>query len=167
MTRCYVRATRAMRPSRRRRMSVVLTVCALFVSATGAHTAHAQTSTEPSFKIVVNATNPVSSLSREELSRLFLKKVTSWKDSKPVTLVDQRASNPVRESFTRDVHGRQVASVTSYWQQMIFAGRAIPPVEKSSDLDVATFVASNPAAIGYVSANADLPPGVKAIAISK
>ena len=151
----------------RRRMPVMLALCAFVINALGAHTAHAQTSAEPSFKIVVNAANPVSSLSREELSRLFLKKVTSWKDAKPVALVDQRASNPVRESFTRDVHGRQVASVTSYWQQMIFAGRAIPPVEKASDGDVAAYVASNPAAIGYVSATADLPPGVKTIAISR
>ena len=142
-------------------------LCALLSSVLGAHRLHAQAAAEPSFKIVVNAANPVSTLSREELSRLFLKKVTSWKDAKPVALVDQRPNTPVRESFTRDIHGRQVASVTSYWQQMIFAGRAIPPVEKASDGDVATFVASNPAAIGYVSANADLPPGVKAIAISK
>jgi ABC-type phosphate transport system substrate-binding protein len=153
----------------RRRIPLMLALCALLINALGAQTAQAQTQTsaEPSFKIVVNAANPVSSLSREELSRLFLKKVTSWRDAKPVALVDQRASNPVRESFTRDVHGRQVASVTSYWQQMIFAGRAIPPVEKASDGDVAAYVASNAAAIGYVSATADLPPGVKTIAISR
>jgi ABC-type phosphate transport system substrate-binding protein len=166
MTRCFIRAIRAVLPSRRT-MSTVPALWALCVSALSAHAAHAQASTEPSFKIVVNAANPVSSLSREELSRLFLKKVTSWRDSKPVALVDQRVNNPVRESFTRDVHGRQVGSVTSFWLQMIFAGRAIPPVEKASDVDVAAFVAANPAAIGYVSANADLPSGVKAIAISR
>jgi ABC-type phosphate transport system substrate-binding protein len=139
----------------------------LVVSAIGSGSAYAQAPADDSYKVVVNATNPVSTLSRNELSRIFLKKVTSWRDSKPVALVDQRASSSVRESFTKDVHGRQVASVTSYWQQMIFAGRAIPPVEKASDLDVAAFVAANPAAIGYVSASAELPPGVKAIAVSK
>src|ERR1700704_4562427 len=99
MTRC-IRALRATLLSR-------LALLALFVSALAAPAAHAQAPADDSYKIVVNAANPVSTLSRNELSRLFLKKVTSWKDSKPVALVDQRASNPVRESFTKDVHGRQ------------------------------------------------------------
>ena len=157
------RCIRALRRTLLSRFALAL----LIASAIGTASANAQAPADDSYKVVVNAANPVSSLSRNELSRLFLKKVTSWKDSKPVALVDQRTSSSVRESFTKDVHGRQVSSVTSYWQQMIFAGRAIPPVEKASDLDVATFVAANPSAIGYVSASAELPPGVKAITVLK
>lgn len=119
------------------------------------------------YKLVVNAANPVSALTRDEVSRLFLKKTTTWRDAKPVLIVDQRPTTAVRAVFTREVHGRQVASVTSYWQQMIFAGRAVPPIEKATDADVVAYVQSNPSAIGYVSASADLPDGVKMVAVTK
>ena len=143
------------------------TLVALAMTAIASQAAVGQSTDAPSYKIVVNATNPVSALSREEASRLFLKKVTMWKNAKPVLIVDQRASSPVRETFTREIHGRQVSSVTSYWQQMIFSGRAVPPAEKSTDAEVAAFIAANPSAIGYVAAGADLPSGVKVVALTK
>lgn len=127
----------------------------------------AQNATSPTYKLIVNASNPVSSLSREEASRLFLKKVTMWKNAKPVVIVDQKTSSAVRETFTKEIHGRQVSSVTSYWQQMIFSGRAVPPAEKSSDADVATYVAANETAIGYVTSEADLPAGVKVVVVTR
>ena len=152
-------------PSFRLRRVTALT--ALVISALASEAARAQGGDGGAYKLVVNAANPVSSLTREEASRLFLKKVTMWKNAKPVLIVDQRPSSPVRETFTKEIHGRQVSSVTSYWQQMIFSGRAVPPAEKGSDAEVAAFIASNPAAIGYVAAGADLPAGVKVIALTK
>lgn len=119
-----------------------------------------------SYKVIVNRANPVSSLSREELSRLFLKKVTTWSDAKPVAVVEQKPTAQVREEFTKTVHGRQLGYITSYWQQMIFSGRATPPPEKSSDAEVSAFVAGNPSAIGYVEAGTPLPAGVKVLNVS-
>ena len=144
-----------------------VSLAALALLPVGLRGAHAQSAAGPSYKVIVNASNPVSSLSREEASRLFLKKVTMWKNAKPVLIVDQKSSSAVRETFTKDVHGRQVSSVTSYWQQMIFSGRAVPPAEKSSDADVAAYVAANETAIGYVAVEAGLPAGVKVVVVTK
>ena len=144
-----------------------VSLAALFFVLVALNGVHAQSASSPSYKLIVNASNPVSSLSREEASRLFLKKITMWKNAKPVLIVDQKTSSSVRETFTKDVHGRQVSSVTSYWQQMIFSGRAVPPAEKSSDADVAAYVAANETAIGYVAAEADLPAGVKVVAVTR
>ncbi len=44
----------------------------------------------PSFLVVVNEANPISSLSQEELSDLFLKKSSRWGDGSLVVPVDQR-----------------------------------------------------------------------------
>ena len=119
------------------------------------------------FRVVVNAANPVSSISRDELSRLFLKKVTTWSSGRPVMLVDQTEASPVRREFTKTVHRKEVSSVKSYWQTMIFAGRAIPPSEKPSDAEVIAFVGSNPNAIGYVSADAPIGSGLRVVAIDR
>ena len=119
------------------------------------------------YRVVVNAANPVTRLSRDEVSRLFLKKVTSWQNGRAVQIVDQQEESEVRKQFTREIHGRQVTSVKSYWQQMIFSGRDVPPPEKASDAEVLAFVAANPNAIGYVSAAAPSAPSVKAIEVAQ
>lgn len=125
---------------------------------------HAQ---EARFRVVVNAANPVSTISRDELSRLFLKKVTTWSSGRPVQLVDQAEASPVRREFTKAVHRKEISSVKGYWQTMIFAGRAIPPSEKQSDADVIAFVAANPNAIGYVSAGAPIETGIHVVTIER
>jgi len=85
-----------------------------------------------------------------------------WDDGAAVTAVDQTDKAAVRESFTTAIHGKPVAAIKSYWQQQIFSGRDVPPVEKSSDAEVIAFVHNNRDAVGYVSADTPVS-GVKVI----
>ena len=111
---------------------------------------------EASYRVVVNSENPISSLSRDQASKLFLKKVRTWEHGVTVLPVDLVGSSPVREEFTREIHGKSVSAVKNYWQQQIFSGRNTPPPEKTSDGDVISYVKSSPGAIGYVSGKADV-----------
>jgi ABC-type phosphate transport system substrate-binding protein len=117
------------------------------------------------FKVVVNAGNPVSSLSREQVSRLFLKKAVTWDNGQPAVPVDLPEASTTREAFSKEVHGRAVRSVKSYWLNQVFTGRLVPPSELPSDQEVLAFVKANPGAIGYVSADAPVR-GVKVIEVS-
>lgn len=117
-------------------------------------------------RIVVNAANPETSISHDEVARLFLKKVTTWKSGKPVAPVDQSEASAVRAVFCRQLLGKDIAAVKAYWQQAIFTGRGSPPPQKATDDEVLAFVAANPNAVGYVSAGATLPAGVKAVTIA-
>ena len=114
-------------------------------------------------RIIVHAGNPVSSVAREELSRIFLKKVAAWKNGDPVIPVDQVEATHVRKLFSELLLRRDVRSVKGYWQQAIFTGKSFPPLEKANDAEVAAFVAANANAIGYVSAQAVLPRTVKVV----
>jgi ABC-type phosphate transport system substrate-binding protein len=116
------------------------------------------------YKVIVNNANGSSSVAKKELSQLFMKKTPKWSDGTPVVAVDQTEKSSVREKFTQEVHGKSVAAVKSYWQQQIFSGREVPPVEKSSDAQVVAFVKQNAGAVGYVSESADTA-GVKVIAV--
>lgn len=131
---------------------------------TGASRLDAQQSAM-AFVVVVHESNPISEVTREELSRMFLKKITVWRTKKPVLPVDMKENTKTREVFTRAVHRREVTSVASYWQQQIFAGRAVPPSQRATDADVLSFVAGNADAIGYVSPGAQMTPGVKVITV--
>lgn len=118
----------------------------------------------PSFQVIVNAANPVSVMTKAQISNLFLKKTTTWENGRKVLPVDQADSASVRKSFSNLVHGRNAQVVLSYWQQQIFSGRGVPPVEKSSDHEVLAYVQQNADAVGYVTAGT---PGIEEVKVIK
>ena len=136
----------------------ILVVLALLVSSVGARA-------QRGYSLVANGQNPTGSLSRGQVSDLFLKRSTRWPDGSAALPVDQLATSEVRQRFSQDVHRRKTSAVKSYWQRQIFSGRGTPPTELSSDGEVLDFVRSNRAAIGYVRAGVALGPGVKTLRI--
>jgi ABC-type phosphate transport system substrate-binding protein len=118
---------------------------------------------EPAFRVIVHPDNPALGMSRDQVADVFLKKVTRWPDGETIRPVDLRTSSPVRKELTERVLRKSIAAVRSYWQQLIFSGRSIPPPELDSDAAVVAFVARNRGAIGYVSSEAKLD-GVKVMA---
>jgi ABC-type phosphate transport system substrate-binding protein len=119
------------------------------------------------FKVVVNASNASSSLPKATLQRLFLKKDTRWASGETVEPVDQSVKSPVRTVFTREVHGKDVGSIKSYWQKQIFSGRGTPPPEMPSDAEVLAFVRSHVGAVGYVASDAAVGDGVKVVKLTE
>ena len=117
------------------------------------------------YVVVVNSFNPFVVIRAEDLSRIFLKKQSAWSNGQPALPVDQREDSPLRRRFTARVLNREVASVQSYWQQMIFSGRAVPPPTVESDAAVIEFVRQNPYGVGYVSASAELTSDLRVIAV--
>jgi len=104
------------------------------------------------FKVVVNESCPAQALTRDQVSRLFLGKVAEWRSGVRAVPIDQPEGSPVREAFTRAVHRRSVSAVKLLWQQAIFSGRGLPPIEVNGDAAVLWHVKNHPGAIGYVSA---------------
>jgi ABC-type phosphate transport system substrate-binding protein len=117
------------------------------------------------FLVVINTGNEIEAMEKDQISRIFLKKITKWANGSRVEPVDLDSQSPVREAFSRDVHGKSVSSIKSYWQRMIFSGRDTPPPELDSDAKVIQFVSSHPGAIGYVSTSANIA-NVKVLRIS-
>lgn len=113
-------------------------------------------STGPVYRVIVHPSNPTTSLPRSVLVDVFLKKVTRWDHGEQIRPVDQTGDSAVRRKFSEEVLKRSVAAVKSYWQQAIFSGRDIPPVELESDQAVVQFVLKYPGAVGYVSATANV-----------
>jgi ABC-type phosphate transport system substrate-binding protein len=116
--------------------------------------------------VIVNAANPASGLSREEVARLFLKREKAWPDRKAVTVIDLAQGQAARNAFSLAVLKKPVSAVRAYWQQQIFSGRDTPPVEKGTEADVLEAVRSTPGAIGYVSGGVPLGRGVKELPIT-
>ena len=118
----------------------------------------------PELRVVVNEANPVSSLSLQEVSDLFLKKTSRWAQLGLVIPVDQTEGTAVRETLNQVIHHKSLSAVRAYWQQRIFSGRDVPPPEKDGDAEVLAFVRKNPGAIGYISRTASAA-GVKVVEV--
>lgn len=116
------------------------------------------------FRVVAHRSAPVESLTRAQLSAIFMRRTRSWPDGTEIRPVEPSARSRVRERFSHAVHGKSVAYVTRYWHRVIFAGRGVPPLEVAGDAAVLDFVKNNRGAIGYIEGNA--PPGdVKVLAV--
>ena len=119
------------------------------------------------YRVIVNAENSTATLTKDQLQRVYLKKMTTWTTGAPIVPVDQSPKAAVRSDFSSTVLGRDVSAMRAHWQQSLFAGRGAPPVEHATDAQVAAFVAANPNAIGYISPGARLPDGVKIVEIAR
>jgi len=116
------------------------------------------------FRVIVNPANPVVKVDKRFIAEAFLKKRTRWDDDRAIQPVDLGQKTSARGAFSRDMLGRDVASVRRYWAQLVFSGRGVPPPELATDGDVIKYVAAHNGAIGYVAADVALA-GVKVVEI--
>jgi ABC-type phosphate transport system substrate-binding protein len=117
------------------------------------------------FVVIVNQTNPVTSLSRQQVADIFMKQTRQWEHGGDVHPVDQPAVAAVRDAFSRAVHGKPASAVASWWGQQMFSGRAVPPPQRGTDRAVVAFVREDALAIGYVTPGT-AGPDVRVITIT-
>lgn len=98
--------------------------------------------------VVVGASSPVSTLTKDQSSDIFLGKVTS------LTPLDQPESSPLREEFYSKVTGKSAAQAKSYWAKLSFTGKGSPPKEGHSSAEIKRQVADNPKLVGYIEKSA-------------
>ena len=112
--------------------------CAVTVSAEGV-------------AVIVHPDRAADALSVEAIAQIYLKQRRFWPEGEAIVPVNREAGSAIREGFSRRVLGRRAANLRSYWNRRYFQG-VLPPATLASDEAVRRFVATEPRAIGYVSA---------------
>ncbi|GAB1344443.1 phosphate ABC transporter substrate-binding protein [Gemmatimonas sp.] len=102
------------------------------------------------FKVIVHNDVAAAEITTAALSNIFLKKDSKFPGGPEAVPVDLPASAPLRDVFSKAVHGRSTAAVVTFWQQQVFSGKDTPPPTKPTDEAVVAFVKGTPGAIGYV-----------------
>ena len=113
---------------------------------------------------VVSPQNPTTTLSRSEVSNIFLGKINRFPNGQPAVPIDQPESSQPREEFYRDVSNKQPADIKAYWSRMIFTGRGQPPLVVDGDEQVKKTLAGRPDGIGYID-RAAVDDTVKVLAV--
>ncbi|CAM3397058.1 phosphate ABC transporter substrate-binding protein [Halomonas lysinitropha] len=100
--------------------------------------------------VVVSVQNPVETLSRAELSDIYLGRLNRLPNGASVVPIDQREGTSTRGEFYKKYLGITPAQVKAHWSRLIFTGRGQPPRSVPGDDAVADVVAEAPNAIGYL-----------------
>lgn len=100
--------------------------------------------------VVANRNMPISSLSRDQLYRIYMGKMKFLPNGVKVIPVDQQVGSAAREQFYARVIQKSETEVKSYWSRVIFTGQGYPPIQESDDKSVKELVAKNPNCIGYI-----------------
>ncbi|MDN3546118.1 MAG: hypothetical protein ACK4S6_15190 [Roseateles asaccharophilus] len=104
--------------------------------------------------VIVNPKSPLTTLSPEQASAVFLGKTSSLPGAGPAQPADLPDANAVRELFYTKAAGKTAAQVKASWARLTFSGKASPPKELSSAAEVKKHVAGNVDAIGYIEKSA-------------
>ena len=99
--------------------------------------------------VIVNSGVSVSSIAADSLQKIYLGKKTKWENGDkivPVTLNE----GAVHDAFLKNIIKKSSSQFLTYWKQMIFTGKGIPPKSVPSNTDVVNFVSGTPGGIGYI-----------------
>jgi ABC-type phosphate transport system substrate-binding protein len=116
--------------------------------------------------VVTGANNTSITLNKNQVSDIFLGKITSLPDGSSVTPVDQPESNPLREEFYLKVVNKSAAQAKAHWAKLYFTGRGVPPREGKDSDDIKKILNSTHGAIGYIDQSA-LDSSVKVLFLAQ
>jgi ABC-type phosphate transport system substrate-binding protein len=103
---------------------------------------------------IVSSSSAITTLSKTQVTDIFLGKVSRFPDGTQATPIDQTEGSPARDEFYATYAGKSPAQIKSHWAKIIFTGRGQPPKTVVSDIDVKILVAENPHAISYIERSA-------------
>ena len=114
-------------------------------------------------KVIANSSVSASSVSSEDLKRVFLGTKSSLEDGSKVEPVLEKGG-AAHEAFLKEYLGKTDAALTTYYRSLVFTGKGSMPKTLASDAEMAEYVAKTKGAIGYVSASATAA-GVKVLEV--
>lgn len=116
--------------------------------------------------VIVNAKNPITTLSTEELNSYFMKKNPNWPNGDAIRFFDHRDENNNRKLFLKKYMFKTPREIELYWiGEKIYTGN-IAPIQVTSDSMMTKMVTRFKGGIGYVSSQYKIPKTVKRITIT-
>lgn len=104
--------------------------------------------------VIVNPKSPLASMTAEQVTAIFMGKTQTLPTGQTAVPADLPESSTAREVFYSKAAGKSPAQVKATWARLTFSGKATPPKELPTAVEVKKHVASNPDAIGYIDKSA-------------
>ena len=111
--------------------------------------------------VIASPKVPDNAISVEQLADIYTLKKVYWANELEVVPVNREAGSPVREKFSETIFNLPPRKLAEHWYRLRFQGK-FPPLIRTSDEEVLSFVHNVPGAIGYIDAS-KTPTGVKVL----
>ena len=132
-------------------MKAKLNIVFIFVAVVGmALSSPYAASTEEAVVIIANKNVPDSSLSIEEVKRIFLAKKRLWRDGSKIEFVTLKGC-AAHDVFLKSYLEKTPSQYDSYFKNLVFTGRGKALRTFSTEAEVVKYVSGTDGAIGYVS----------------
>lgn len=102
--------------------------------------------------VIVNPSMDISTISQEDIQRLFLAKTTRFENGTVAKPVNQNEGNAIRDEFITKVLDKSEGQYRAYWSRLIFTGKGRPPKDEGGDAEIKKIVAKEANSIGYINA---------------
>lgn len=103
--------------------------------------------------IIVNKGVSVSSVTKDELKRIYLGKMSRWENGDKVNFCLLETN--LLEDFTNNYLNYSAVNFFKYWKKRVFTGQGSMPPFFAKDEGVVNFVANTKGGIGFVPQNAN------------
>lgn len=123
---------------RARLLPFLLMLCCLALPARAEH-----------IVVIGHPDNPLTHLSSQELSDLYLGRPITGSVERPI-LLDQPRDSLLRARFFRQINGMDLNRVNAYWARLQFSGQMQPPASLPDSRHIIDIVRKNRHAIGYI-----------------
>ena len=100
--------------------------------------------------VIGNPELSISSITSSQAADIFLGKMTKLPDGTPLTVIEHKDGDAVKEEFYDKVVGKSASQLKAYWAKLVFTGEGVPPKEYAGDKAVLQRVSNTPGAVGYV-----------------
>lgn len=141
---------RGRRATRVRWPAAPLALAALLLCAVQLAPAYAQ-----SIQIVVAREHRSVAIDRRLLLSIYLGRVTTWPDGKPIRVFTLPDGHPLHERFVRQQLGTYPYVLRTAWDKLVFTGTGFAPTVVPTEEEMRRRVEQTPGAIGYLAAPAD------------
>jgi hypothetical protein len=130
----------------------------LFLVMGAVHSAQAE------MVVIVNKENPATSITRIDLSLIYLGMKKLYDTGDMIMPVDLNSGKPTRQEFFTKILRKDEESYRLYWIRMIFSGKGQPPLAFKTEEEAVRFVTANRGAIAFVDSK-HIPGDVKTLRI--
>ena len=118
--------------------------------------------------VIVNASNPATSLSINDVKKYYENDLLRWPDGKKITLYDLKVKDETRREFSNTLLGREPGKVAMEWANRKITNTAKnPPRTVRSSTLMQARVGSDSGAIGYLRKSEVTNKKVKIVTIIK
>ncbi|MDY0359978.1 MAG: hypothetical protein RBR08_00840 [Desulforegulaceae bacterium] len=103
--------------------------------------------------VIANKGVSSSSLSKDELKRIYLGKLSRWENGDKVNFC--LVKSDLMEDFCQQYIGQSAMNYLKHWKKLVFTGKGSMPPFYDKDEDVIQFVAETKGAVGFVSSGSN------------